>query len=185
MAFGIGSAILSALGGAVFDRFTKRQSLRDKRKATAGSIRDRLKIGEEYGIHPLSMLGTSGNSFGTGGTQGLDILGDYRAQKRADDMRKHSEAREDRHRKEDRTHDKTLLRMQLAAKDKQASDAQSNFKFTPPEMRQVGEEYVMPWIQPLINLYDNTLGEIDFLDDKGLINKELFQQLPEKPPLNQ
>ena len=142
--------ILSAVAGSLLSGVMNKSNTRDQRKAAAGSIRDRLKIGEEYGIHPLSMLGTSGNSFGTGGTQGAGIIGDAISQGMARKEQKRQESRADAQRWEDHQNNVELLNMRLQSEDARASRAQQESKFTPDAFKQG----LQPWLQPYQDLLE-------------------------------
>lgn len=68
--------VWGALLGAAVGHFTQNYRNRRARQDTVGSIEDRIRLGQKYGIHPLAMIGASGNTFGGGGYNPGMAVGD-------------------------------------------------------------------------------------------------------------
>ena len=74
----IGKALIPVGAKALQNRLDRRHQRRNEEN----QFRQKMELGEEYGIHPLQMLGYAGSTMGTGGGNLADIINDEKVSRR-------------------------------------------------------------------------------------------------------
>ena len=103
----IGKALIPVGAKALSNRLDRRHQRRNEEN----QFRQKMELGEEYGIHPLQMLGYAGSTMGTGGGNLADIINDEKVSRRL-----RSQQEEDRQFNADLSRE--LKMMDIAAEDR-------------------------------------------------------------------
>lgn len=106
--------ILTAVAGATAGAYANRKSNERNRHARRTEFSDRMKMAEQYGIHPLQMLGSAGTAMGTGGANLGSLVHDERKTRRIMQEQRRQEARQDEQAMLQRAHEIDLANINVA-----------------------------------------------------------------------
>ena len=155
----IGKALIPVGAKALQNRLDRRHQRRNEEN----QFRQKMELGEEYGIHPLQMLGYAGSTMGTGGGNLADIINDERVSRRL-----RSQQQEDRDFHADLNRE--LKMMDIAAEDRRLT-RQLNDKKTEPRTLQNDVKHIknyFGWDPRHIENFD--IGE-EWQDFKKYMNR--------------